>query len=833
MQSYKKEYNCKMISFSHIAFTICTESYLAGALVWRKSLYDSESGIRAFIYVIDVGSDDLSRICSESKSVSETYAEGLDKDLRCVRDAIIPDNAGMRNRYDIIEYCTAIKPSIFLALAREFSGCVLHYFDPDIAIFGDLLGLRVFSEEHSMTLIPHMITPTEDNFKLTQLQILQAGVFNFGYVGWNPNYQSGWTLIKWWQARLNKDCRVAIREGIFTDQSWGVFFCSSPEVGIFHDLSYNVAYWNLHERYVDWTLQSGFTCNGEKLQFYHFSGYSPGDPLKLSIHQNRHHLAGLRGLSRLFSCYLEELRSAGIHKWQKQNSKASLEIQKTVHKTPRKSKKNAVLMDVASHSIYAAFNDPNHARIIYGITWWILYITLFIANQLASLKKIYKIEIANLLAETIIRRKHKEKNLITKGLLYWRYYILSIIDNFIKTRRECNLSRKTNVKKDSSTHPLLMTESEIISVKAIKSSGNKIAVIGYITAETGLGESVRGIIRSMDISHKSADLYDIKGHYARSFDNEFADRIQHTLDPSQKYKTCLLHVNADQVPHLLQNNLGSILLNAEKRIGYWYWETESLPYGQAAAANYFDEIWVATEFVREALITSGVKTPVKVIPPALSALPDVPYGRSHFDLPEDRKICLCVFDATSFLGRKNPGAVIQALKKLYTDNEITPLLVLKTTNLKDADREEIFRLAGQVDVHIINKYLSREETLSLVALSDCFISLHRAEGLGLSLIDAMRLNTPLVCTNYSGPKDFVNDDNAFLVPWKYCQARWEDGPYFGSRWADPDIEVAASQIRMILKNNEVVQNRLMRAKQNVEEHFSEERIADLIRRALL
>jgi len=811
----------------HIGFTICTKSYLAGALIWRNSLINYETAIRGLIYVVDAEAKDLPELCSEAKTICLAYADGLENDLRSACEDDIPDNLGMRERYNTIEYCTAIKPSIFLKLARQFPDCVLHYFDPDISVFGNLLELRKFSELHSITLTPHMTTPTEDNFRLSQLSVLRAGVFNFGYIGWNPTIKSGWPLINWWQKMLNKNCRVALEEGIFTDQSWGVFFCSSPEVGILHDLAYNVAYWNLHERNLDWTAQSGYTCNGKRLQFFHFSGYSPTFPSRLSLHQDRHQLDGLRGVSKICSEYSKELRLTGFETWKQKHTTLKSNNQKINSKKGHEKQKH--LMDSASACIYFAFKDPNHSRILYGISYYIIYIVLILIFIISSIKSFITKGVSHNKAEEYVNKNYISSPLIRKGIIYWVYRIYiktkSLFNNLLRPESIEDV-QEIHIKKNFSSSS--KDENDVSLAITELSNERDIAVIGYITAETGLGESVRGIIRSIDKAHLSADLYDLRRHYARSMDEEFSNRICDDSGPVKKYKTCIVHVNADQVPHILAQMPGSLLKMAEHRIGYWYWETETLPHGQAAAANYFDEIWVATEFVREALISSGVKIPVWVIPPALSNLPDASFGKNHFNLPEDRLICLSVFDATSFLGRKNPKGVIQSLKKIYAEEKINPLLVLKTTNLKESDKEELIKFASPVELHIINQYLSREETLSLIALADCFVSLHRAEGLGLSLIDAMRLGTPLVSTDYSGPKDFTGEETAFLVPWKYCFARWEDGPYYGSQWADPDLNIAASQIVTALHSGIDRNTKIANAKKHVNTHFSRQRISDLI-----
>lgn len=815
---------------SHIAFTIVTRSYLAGALVWRKSLEDSNTGIRGLIYITDVTLEEIEGLCTEARSVCPDYADGLEHDLRSVRLAEIPDDAGMRKRYDIIEYCTAIKPSLFLSLAVEFPGVVLHYFDPDILVLGELTELIQFSEHHSFTMIPHMSTPTDDHFRLSQLDILRAGVFNFGYVGWNPSIDSGWPLIRWWQRRLNMDSRVALAEGIFTDQSWGVLFCASPDSGIFHDASYNVAYWNLHERTISGDAKSLFLCNDLKLQFFHFSGYSPQERDKLSLHQNRHVLSGLRGLLKLCNCYADKLLSAGFEYWRssycpQQKSALHSTRNKIVRKTSsselKRCSKVRMARQYADVMVTVSFGNPRQFLLRAGLAWWIEFLAAFITIIIAGDVEARSRPKNALNIEPKFYSKGESRGLLYAGLLYWWQRLF----------RSHSKSQESDPKPCS--HRMeVQTESALPAAPPSSALPCQMAVVGYITAETGLGESVRGIIRGIDAAGIETDLFDIVGHYARSNDQEFSARLQTKDSSGYSYSICLAHLNADQVPWQLPKHPVSLLGDSLRRIGYWYWETDNLPLGQASSAAYFDEIWVATEFVRNALIQSGVRVPVRVIPPSLSSLPSNFLNRNHFALPEGRPVCLSIFDATSFLGRKNPAGVIRAMQRVCEASNDKPLLVLKTVNLQENDEKKLMQLAAGLEIHVINRYCSREETLSLISAADCFISLHRAEGLGLSLIDAMRIGTPLVSTDYSGPCDFVNDKNAFVVPWRRCSAQWEDGPYFGSSWADPDIEVAATQIIRSLERSEGTMNRISLAKKEVLQYFSRERTAALILHAV-
>jgi glycosyltransferase involved in cell wall biosynthesis len=824
----------------HIAFTIATRSYLAGALVWRKTLQDSNTRMRGLIYLVDEKPNNIPRICAESKSICPDYANDLESDLRSSESAEIPDNEGMQDRYDIIEYCTAVKPSIFLSLAAEFPGRILHYFDPDTAAFGDLSELRRFSEEHSFTLTPHMSTPTDDHFRLSQLAVLRAGVFNFGYVGWNPSFASGWPLVRWWQRRLNKDCRIALSEGVFVDQSWGVMFCSSPDTGIFHDSAHNAAYWNMHEREIG-QKGSHFTCDGRQLQFYHFSGYNPHKPDKLSLHQDRHELRGLRGLRALCHWYADSLFAAGFEHWrevygrQKENRAQPEDMSVAKPASMPRTSSVFAARKKADVRVAEAFGNPRAFLIRAGVSWWAeFFVALFVMSVVGD--KAMRCgnldgrrQLHHQLADVSLEENFAQKGLLELGFKYWWRRSLLLFTDAFGLRKQTDKTCSLKISVEETLTPAM--QGSLPHSEAAETQ-HAIAVVGYITAETGLGESVRGIIRALDSIRKDADLYDIRGHYARTEELEFSARLRHRTPDRPWYGTCVAHINADQVPCSMSTHPVTLLTHADRRIGYWYWETENLPFGQNSAAHYFDEIWVATKFVHDSIVNSGVRVPVRVIPPSLSDLPSDLLGRGHFELPEDRPICLSVFDATSWLGRKNPLGVVKAMQRLYKTREERPLLVLKTTNLKDEDRKILLDFANPVDIVFINGYLSRQETLSLISAANCFVSLHRSEGLGLSLIDAMRLGTPLVSTDYSGPRDFATDENAFLVPWRYCAAQWEDGPYFGSTWAEPDIEVASDKIACALEIGEETEKKILLAKKKVEYHFSRERTGALLAEAL-
>ena len=106
----------------------------------------------------------------------------------------------------------------------------------------------------------------------------------------------------------------------------------------------------------------------------------------------------------------------------------------------------------------------------------------------------------------------------------------------------------------------------------------------------------------------------------------------------------------------------------------------------------------------------------------------------------------------------------------FSENEKCKLLV-KTNNLTKQDYKKLTKLIGdRKDIEIINKSLSRSDLYNLISSADCLISLHRAEGFGLPLAEAMMLNTLVVATNYSSTTDFVNEKSAYVVDYKLIES---------------------------------------------------------------
>jgi glycosyltransferase involved in cell wall biosynthesis len=251
-------------------------------------------------------------------------------------------------------------------------------------------------------------------------------------------------------------------------------------------------------------------------------------------------------------------------------------------------------------------------------------------------------------------------------------------------------------------------------------------------------------------------------------------------------------------------------------IASWFWELSCVPHPFNAELSRPDELWVASRFVREALRSAAPpRTPIIVVP----CLVDVPMPpraeRSDFGLPDDATLFFFNFDARSSPARKNPWGVIEAFRRAFNPDErrSSARLVMKVHNLDYApDFKAALRDAlTAVDGILIDAELTREAMNGLLASIDVYVSLHRSEGLGLGIAEAMFLGKPVVVTAYSGNMDFTDAANSCLVGYELREIEEADHIYLASsatvyqpglHWAEPSIPQAADWLRRLYDHPE-------------------------------
>lgn len=323
--------------------------------------------------------------------------------------------------------------------------------------------------------------------------------------------------------------------------------------------------------------------------------------------------------------------------------------------------------------------------------------------------------------------------------------------------------------------------------------GDGVNVVGYLGKQLALGDIGRLMARSLAGSDVPSTALSFAGAPSPPVDPPFPtdDRIAH--------RTTLAVVAADQLP-VLREWHPELFEATERMIAYCFWEMSQLSDAGIRGLDVVDEVWVATDFVRDAFERVG-KVPVRRVPlPIAEPTPSSRLRRSFEPLAdaEDRLVFGVTFDHFSVLERKNPLGAVDAFTRAFEPDE-GPLLVVKTLNAAahpDAHARLLDRAADRRDIRIWDAHLSRADQFAFLSQLDVLVSLHRGEGFGAHLAEAMWLGVPCIATRYSGNLDFMDDRCARLVDFTMIDV--DDGGSIypsGTQWADPDVDDATSAMR--------------------------------------
>ena len=356
-------------------------------------------------------------------------------------------------------------------------------------------------------------------------------------------------------------------------------------------------------------------------------------------------------------------------------------------------------------------------------------------------------------------------------------------------------------------------------------------LVGYARGGLGLGEVLRRFAEAARQGGYPFSLVD--------FDVNLGDRGQDRrldgwIGTDNPYPVNLFFVNADQMP-FAREHFGSAFFSGKRNIGFWFWELENFPLEWQSSLELVDEVWVASRFVQSAIRARTRKTVQQVPLPIEVPLPRR-FSRAEFGLPEDGFIFLCSFDFHSYAQRKNPQAAIAAFRAAFPRGDERATLVVKSINgermpdLKARIREAA---GGDARILLMDSFLDRDRTMGLTEVADCYVSMHRAEGFGLGIAEAMCLGKPVIATAYSGNLDFTHEDNSCLVPARLVPVMPGEYPFGdGQRWAEPDVDRAAAHMRRLASNPGDARAIGQAAAAHMARHYSYAAALDAMRGAL-
>ncbi len=370
--------------------------------------------------------------------------------------------------------------------------------------------------------------------------------------------------------------------------------------------------------------------------------------------------------------------------------------------------------------------------------------------------------------------------------------------------------------------------------------GFGVNVLGSLKSEKGLGTAVRSDVYSLRAAKIPFICNDRSDSGSLNNDNSLD-----CFSDNNPYLFNLIHIN----PHTIVNIGGSSVnyyeylanytayLSGHYNIGYWVWELDNVPDYWKDVAKYLHEIWTPSDFVMQS-VSKIVPVPIIKIPHCInvdnSALAASIKKRAQFKIPDDIYLFLFIFDFGSYIERKNPFGVIEAFKKAFSPYD-KAMLFIKTYHT-DFNRQKFYELLNSIrgyNITVSDEVLPAEGISSLMKACDCYVSLHRSEGFGLTLAEAMAFGKPVIATGYSGNMDFMNMNNSYPVNYKLTMLKENYGVYEkGNYWAEPDINHAAKLMREAFENKDEYVSTGIKGKSYIEKHFSHESIGKMYKTRL-
>jgi glycosyltransferase involved in cell wall biosynthesis len=675
----------------------------------------------------------------------------------------------MATTYDVTEFATSVKPFLLRQLVKT-ADCVL-YLDPDIFFYAPLDPLIDATMREGWSITPHALAPmARDETGPTEHTIMAVGVYNLGYIGVTKPASA---FLDWWAERLRRDALNDPSNQMFTDQRWIDLAVPIFSPHIERSPAYNVAYWNVDQRNL-WRNGDTYMVGDEPLRFLHFSGYDPKEPWWLSKHQPdrpRTLLSEHPILQELCDAYGAAMKAArkGEEPVPPYGWAEAFPGLPLTAATRRMFHRELVRADREETPKPPSPFLPDGAK---RFDEWIRGVPEGSPRRLPRY------------LDVVYDERHDLQHAFPE-------VGIGVVDNFLQWVTDSGGAECASIallgRPDAPppAPPYAAADGGTRNIDGID-------LIGCLNAELDMGEAARLLRTALTTVEVPVNTVATRRTTSRQ------NHLFETTGPAT-HSTLIMAVPADQIGPV-RHQFGNAFLTGRYIIGQWFWEVEAFPVEQHFAFSLVDEVWVATNHVRAALLAASPQMRVELMPLPLIA-PRVAPGLTRLDFGlDDQFMFLYSFDLLSVIERKNPFGAIEAFCRAFP-TEGTANLVLKTINgrhrLRDLERLR-WACSARDDIVLIDEHFDVDKSGALMAACDCYVSLHRAAGLGLTMAEAMSLGKPVIATGYSGNLDFMTDQTAHLIPWKPIELGRGHAPYPASAtWADPDLDAAATAMRRV------------------------------------
>ncbi len=765
--------------------TIIAKNYVAHARVLARSFREHHPDGTCSVLVVDDPSGHI-----------DPAAEPFE--LLTIGDIGLPDPEQMAAYYDVMEFSTAVKPWLLRHLLDRPGVEAVAYMDPDIEVFASLAEIDERAREHGVVLTPHFTRPLpRDGLKPSEEDILTAGSYNLGFIALGAG-QTATELLDWWSERLERECLNEPEAGRFVDQRWidlapGLW----PGIDVLRSTAFNIAYWNLATRRLEDDGAGGYLVDGEQLRFFHFSGFDPRHPGELSKHQNRVRVNGNPALVRICREYADKLLAAGFvdangwpYGWNTTATGLRLDGAARL----------AFRAGVKSGELQGSVFTPEGAE----------RFTAYLRENPPGDRNRDVNRYARALWEARQDFRDIFPNIERDGGDYVRW--LHVV------AEDAGLITELLPSADGSDRP---------GFQPPPRTEPGVNLVGYVSSERGVGEVARQIASALVTADVPVATID-----APTEPEQIAQELGGLHDPDHPYDFNLICVNADMLPYVARA-LGPRFFERRRSAGLWFWEVSHFPEQFHPAFDHVNEVWVASEHVAETLrpLTS---TPIHTIRvPVVPAAPEE-VGRGELGMPEG--FCfLFVFDYRSVFRRKNALGLVEAFRRAFEPGSGASLVIKSICGDEfPAERQALAdAVADRPEIHLIEETITTGQKNAMIAGCDCYVSLHRSEGLGLTMAEAMYFGKPVIATAYSGNLDFMTERNSYLVPYELTEIGPDADPYPPDKeWAEPDLDAAAALMREVFENPETAAQKGRRAAEDIRREHSPEAIGRQISRRI-
>ena len=783
-------------------------------------------------------------------------------------------------KYNPLEFATSLKPLAFTYIFEVLHANQIIYLDSDVWVTSSISELTDILVLHNRSVVLTVLATEqlpEDGMMQRDINVLRTGIYSGNFVAFRKT-PSTMKYLSWWFSKLTKYGFRDYSKGMHLDRIWHEYvpaFFEHRDYYISRDPRHNLAYWTLHYTKDRLKLIDEVPYyDSRPVLFVHMESIrEPKDVDTISLNQDRFSIYTLPGGAReVYLAYARMLSSFEKHaarhrikhpifygfqrftdgtyvsylykKYFKEITDEEELMKPHIYTFSPEARELFLSLDIHRHPF--SVDQPGKPSMYH----WFMRGPYDIIIDLQGRHFFSEIEYAVFSSSSKLQSKFK----FPLDRDYWAFkeVMLRLADKFDVSRKLVQVWKQ---------------EFRLNLLKALEPPSVEfgINVLGWHKGLFGVGISARCIfdtLKSVNAPVKATLIYGAREHNHKSTYISAGDYTRSAESPIN-----IVVANADNVPGILRT-YPSLAWSEHYNIGVWAWELSIYPDKFMANMKHFDELWLPTTFIKDAVASSPLclkNVPLTVFPfgyPEANFASDESslFTRERFELrgnfvkghllqiPLSTFVFLVVFDYYSYFDRKNPIGAVRAFKEAFReqrDEDILLLIKLNNKNARFTKEHQMLldEIGDDARVVIIDGHLSDTEIENLHRRSDVYVSLHRSEGFGLNILHAMAAGKITIATDYSGNADFFRKqevrDAHFPIPYNLIpiNGTFDFAPYNwiqGAVWADP---IHADTVRAMWDafyvDTDEHRGKMIRACRSLREDFGDIAVGNRMREHLL